>query len=345
MRHSWANTALLILVILLLLSGFWGLVTSSGRLRWVMGLHGIAGYGLVVLLAWKGRVIVDAFRRGRRELSSPTGMAFLFMAGLLMAILATGLIWSHLGPSRVLGLSTINAHAFLAVGMVALLAWHALARRFVFRIPAARSRRAALRAGGIALAGFGLWLLDRPVQAILNLPGATRRFTGSYETGSLGGVFPPTSWLFDSPPPIDPRRWSLSIDGAVRRPLTLSYEQVLALPADTTTALLDCTGGWYTTQNWLGVNLGWLLDETGLTEDARSIRVESITGYARSFPLDKARRFLLATAVAGQPLGHGHGFPLRLVAPERRGFDWVKWVVHIQVETGPAWVQPPLPLQ
>ena len=53
---------------------------------------------------------------------------------------------------------------------------------------------------------------------------------------------------------------------------------------------------------------------------------------------------VLATQVAGAPLGHGHGFPARLVVPDRRGFDWVKWVVRVHVGRTSHLLQPPLPL-
>jgi DMSO/TMAO reductase YedYZ molybdopterin-dependent catalytic subunit len=56
-----------------------------------------------------------------------------------------------------------------------------------------------------------------------------------------------------------------------------------------------------------------------------------VTGYRWSFPLAEARDFLLATHVGGERLSHGHGFPLRLVAPQRRGFQWVKWVTRIEL--------------
>ena len=51
-----------------------------------------------------------------------------------------------------------------------------------------------------------------------------------------------------------------------------------------------------------------------------------------------------ATRLAGRPLGAGHGFPARLVAPGRRGFWWVKWVTSIEVDPAPWWRQPPFPL-
>ena len=61
----------------------------------------------------------------------------------------------------------------------------------------------------------------------------------------------------------------------------------------------------------------------------------SVTGYRWSLPLEEARAALLATHVSGEPLSHDHGAPLRLVAPDRRGFQWVKWVVRVEVRTAP----------
>jgi DMSO/TMAO reductase YedYZ molybdopterin-dependent catalytic subunit len=110
-------------------------------------------------------------------------------------------------------------------------------------------------------------------------------------------------------------------------------------------ALIDCTGGWYSTQRWSGVPLTHLLDLAGTKPGARSIIVQGVTGYQRAFDLQAARTFLLATHVAGQSLEHGHGFPLRLVAPGHRGFDWVKWVTSIEVSETSYIVQPPVPLQ
>ena len=103
---------------------------------------------------------------------------------------------------------------------------------------------------------------------------------------------------------------------------------------DELVATLDCTGGFYTTQRWRGSSLGRVLDAAGVAAGARHVRVISHTGYRWSFSLDEARGMLLATAT-DRPLSHGHGAPCRLVAPGRRGFQWVKWVVRIELHDDP----------
>ncbi len=73
--------------------------------------------------------------------------------------------------------------------------------------------------------------------------------------------------------------------------------------------------------------------------------MRSSTGYDRRFPIEEAPGLLLATRFGGQALDAGHGFPARLVAPDRRGFWWVKWVVAIEVDGLPFWWQTPFPTQ
>ncbi len=343
MRHPWANIALLILLAVQLFTGFWGLTSGAAPTYWVLWLHGIGAYALVLLLFWKGSIILHVFRR-RPRWNTPR-RAFVVMAGLLLGILATGLAWTIAGPQYVAGFSFMTVHAVLALGLVGLLAWHVVARRFIFRVAPARDRRAVLRLLGVSLAGAAVWGAGRAATQRLGLPAAARRFTGSYETGSQTGVFPVVAWLFDNPAPADLAAWRLTVDGAVAQPLVLSYAQLTALPQAALTATLDCTGGWYSEQVWTGVPLVHLLDAAGISSRAQSITVAAVTGYERRFPLAAARGYLLATQVAGGPLSHGHGAPLRLVAPGERGYNWVKWVAHVTVNESPAIWQPPLPLQ
>ena len=106
------------------------------------------------------------------------------------------------------------------------------------------------------------------------------------------------------------------------------------------TAALDCTGGWWAEPLWSGIRLVRLLPEV---DRELSVVVTSSTGYARRLPLTDD--LLLATSMGGSPLTAGHGAPVRLVVPGRRGYHWVKWVEHVEVVAGPWWAQPPLPLR
>ena len=106
-------------------------------------------------------------------------------------------------------------------------------------------------------------------------------------------------------------------------------------------ALLDCTSGWYAEQDWTGTPLAALIRDTA---GAQSLLVHSATGYSVRLPLTDLDHLLLATHAAGQALRPGHGYPLRLVAPHRRGFWWVKWVDRIELDSRPWWLQSPFPL-
>jgi hypothetical protein len=343
MRYPWANTILLVLVLVLLATGIGGLISGSEQLRGLLWLHSVASYGVVAVLGWKAMIIVYSFRR-RRQLSL-SRLMFVVLTVLLLLTLATGYWWTTYGATYAGGRSVLTWHGFLAIAVFALLLWHVLARRWVLRVNAAHDRRTFLRFVGLGVVGLVLERFIEPAKAHIALAGAQRRFTGSYETGSFTGNFPPTIWLFDDPQPIAVEDWLLSIDGAVDHPMTLTYAQVLELANTSSTALIDCTGGWYSTQAWTGVLLARLLDMAGVKTSARSVTLRGVTGYHRAFELAEARSYLLATHVAGQPLDHGHGFPLRLVAPGHRGFDWVKWVTHIEVSETSHLLQPPVPLQ
>ncbi|HEY6408202.1 MAG TPA: molybdopterin-dependent oxidoreductase, partial [Ktedonobacteraceae bacterium] len=86
---------------------------------------------------------------------------------------------------------------------------------------------------------------------------------------------------------------------------------------------------------WRGTRIGGLLDQANLHKEAQYVSFISVTSYRWSLPLEEARTALLATHIDEIPLSHEHGFPLRLVAPGRRGFEWVKWIKQIEVLTEP----------
>ena len=295
-------------------------------------VHGVLGLSILMITPWKTRVAQRglARRNAKRAVS-------LLLAGLTTTVLATGVLHStgtvnHIGPFTVLWV-----HVATALLIVPLIAWHYEARNTTPR-PADISKRNLIRLGGLTGAAGFLWFgLDRTI-ALGSMAGAERRFTGSHERSSFvpEGV-PVTSWLDDRTPAIDQQTWSLAIeDGSASRSMTLGQLNELASEV---TADLDCTSGWYSRQVWSGVRLDRLIDP-GM---AASIAVWSATGYARRFPVGDLERLWVVTRMGGSPLSPGHGFPARLIAPDRRGFWWVKWVVRIEASQIPWWVQLPYP--
>ena len=94
MRHPWVNTVALVILSALLLTGFFGLTAGAGQFRWILWLHGAAGYALMLMLVWKGQVIVSAFRH--KPGFTFARAAFLLLLLLTLALIATGLVWTTL---------------------------------------------------------------------------------------------------------------------------------------------------------------------------------------------------------------------------------------------------------
>ena len=348
MKFPWANIAILFLGAAELLTGY--LALTHGQPEWVAALHfhRILGFGIVALLFWKGRNILArllVWRLWRRSWL-PYSASLLLLA-LLVTALVLGVAWSHTGPFYFAGISGVSWHIYLSLALTPVLLWHTLRHRYSLRTRFWADRRMVLRLGGLSLAGLALWQVGEMANRLAALPGADRRFTGSYLRGSLAGNgFPATSWLNDSPDPVDPDRWRLRVTGLVELPVELSLADITDNLGESKTlrSTLDCTGGWHTTQDWTGIPLQDVLNLAGVQPQAASITVRSVTGYFRRFSLDEAEGYLLATIVGEETLSHWHGFPLRLVAPGKRGFEWVKWVDSIEVNDTSKWWQPPLPV-
>ena len=325
--------SLALAALLALLTGLISLV--SGHLGdWlIFALHGAAGLWLLLLLWGKVRRVwprVIHLRRWDRR----TVLGLLALLSVVLALVA-GIWWVAGGQLYLAGFNLLNWHIALGFAIAAAILLHMFARAKRLRKRDVTGRRGALHFGALLLGGVALWPAQQVALRVFHLPGAERRFTGSYESGSFAGnTFPTSSWVADAPRPLDPQSWRLSTGGAVGNPRDFSYDELLAAN-DELEATLDCTGGFYSTQRWQGINIGHLLDQIVPHQDASYVSFISVTSYRWSLPLQEARAALLATHAGDEPLSHAHGFPLRLVAPGRRGFEWVKWITRVEVLTAP----------
>ena len=350
MPYPWANVILLFLLAAELATGLFGLVSGSSDRAIYLHLHRILGFSILAVFLWKSRNIFSSLARirrlrGRKASSAPIPYGSLAIVILLALSVGLALAWSHAGPFKFQGFSGVSWHIYVSVPLAPLLLAHAFSKRWTLRPVFWAQRRNFLRTGGLALVGLALWQVVEFTVAGLRLPGSQRRFTGSYAAASFSGNgFPSTSWINDDPERIEPANWSLRVTGHVEREIVLPYDEIAAHETRMT-ATLDCTGGWHSTQHWTGIPLRQILDRAGLKAEAASVTVRSVTGYNRRFSIDESEELLLATTVGDETLSHRHGFPLRLVAPGRRGYQWVKWVTALEVNDTGKWLQSPLPLQ
>lgn len=130
--------------------------------------------------------------------------------------------------------------------------------------------------------------------------------------------------------------YRLTVAGRVSSPLSLSLADLQALPQSDAELAIACVEGWSASAPWSGVRVVELLRLAGAAPGAR-VRVESLeaAGAYRSSVLDRARTrdplTLLALRVRGEPLHPEHGYPVRLIAPNRPGVLQTKWVSRIVV--------------
>ncbi|HEY3188334.1 MAG TPA: sulfite oxidase [Solirubrobacteraceae bacterium] len=158
-------------------------------------------------------------------------------------------------------------------------------------------------------------------------------------------------------PEVDAESFRLTVDGAVRRPLSLALDDLRARPAVTHAVTLECAGNgrahlsprpvsqpWLDeavgTSEWTGTPLAAVLQEAGIADSAVEVLLagadHGVQGgvpqqYERSLPLDEALRpeVLLVWAMNGRPLLPQHGFPLRAIVPAWYGMTHVKWLERI----------------
>jgi DMSO/TMAO reductase YedYZ molybdopterin-dependent catalytic subunit len=130
--------------------------------------------------------------------------------------------------------------------------------------------------------------------------------------------------------------YRLTVEGKVRRRLSFTREELEALPQHEATLPISCVEGWSTTQRWRGVRVRDLLERAGAATDAEA-RVHSLQ-RRRAYRFSDLNRWhahdpdtLLALEVNGEPLHLEHGFPLRLIGPNRPGVMQTKWVARLDV--------------
>ena len=140
-------------------------------------------------------------------------------------------------------------------------------------------------------------------------------------------------------PQVIPASWKLTIDGMVKNPITLSYDDLLARPMievdDTIACVSNWVGGPYVgNARWLGVRLDDLINEAKPSSNADQIMSYSVDDFSAGFPtatLD-GRDAIIAIGMNGEPLPVKNGFPARLIVPGLYGYvSATKWLSRLEL--------------
>jgi len=156
---------------------------------------------------------------------------------------------------------------------------------------------------------------------------------------ALGHLLPVGGWriytISGSMPVFDPRTWRLEITGLVRSPVSLGYDDLLALPRARQVSTFHCVTGWTVRDvHWTGVRFEHLLALARPLPAARAIRFVSLEEpYNDSLTLRQAALpdVMLAYEMDGKPLTRAHGSPARVVIPEMYGYKGVKWLTRMEL--------------
>jgi DMSO/TMAO reductase YedYZ molybdopterin-dependent catalytic subunit len=136
---------------------------------------------------------------------------------------------------------------------------------------------------------------------------------------------------------VDLEKWRLEVNGHVKTPLKLKYEEITSLPSLERDVLLICPGFFANHGRWKGISISELFKMAQGEADVTHVTVRGPRGASEKverFPIQDilSNKVFLAYGVNGQILPQKHGFPLRIVAEGYYGDDWVKFVDVITIE-------------
>jgi len=132
---------------------------------------------------------------------------------------------------------------------------------------------------------------------------------------------------------IDINNYTLQIDGLVEETKNYTYDEVLSHQKYSKVVTLDCTEGWSATVLWEGVLLKDLFDEVKVQPGANTVIFYAVDGYSTSLPLDYIlkNQIILADKINNVTLIPERGYPFELVAEDKLGYKWIKWVTRIEL--------------
>ena len=190
------------------------------------------------------------------------------------------------------------------------------------------SRRGVLVAGGAAVAAVAATTVGQVVPPLERIAVLAPRRPGR---GPQGLPVNKTALAAGVSAAATAPSYRLSVRGA--HPFELTVAELEALPAVDTVLPIACVEGWSRSAHWRGPRLLDLVTRAG-GDDRRRVTVVSLQndGYRTStLTGSQLRHAVLATHLSGQRLTLDHGYPVRLIAPDRAGVLQTKWITRVEI--------------
>ena len=189
----------------------------------------------------------------------------------------------------------------------------------------------------LVLAGLLAGCLGSQQTAPQQLPGAEVR---EYNGKPLSSVNDFRENSIKGPQHVNITDYRLTVDGLVEKKQVFTYDQVLrGFTHYQKVTTLFCVEGWDATILWEGVKVSDLIDAAGPDPRANTVIFTGVDGYTSSEPLDyiNQNNILLAYGMNNITMPAERGFPFELVAEDKWGYKWIKWVTEIQLSDDPTY--------
>lgn len=136
---------------------------------------------------------------------------------------------------------------------------------------------------------------------------------------------------------VDKNSYRLEVTGLVNNPRNYTYNEVISRQNYEKVVKLDCVEGWDVTILWRGILVKDMINEAFPDPNANTVIFYAYDGYSTSFPLDyiQNNNILLAYKMNNATLPPERGFPFQLVAEDKWGYKWIKWITKIELSDDP----------
>ena len=185
----------------------------------------------------------------------------------------------------------------------------------------------------LSLLFFGCGTSNDDTSSLTDLQELTKIEVTEYEGKDLSSLTDFRENSIKGPQYINTDVYTLTIDGLVEQPISLTYDEVLDNQKYTKVATLHCVEGWSVDILWEGILLADLFEAVDIQESADTVIFHSEDGYSTALPLQTImdRQLMIAYKMNGVVLPPERGFPFQLVAEDKLGYKWIKWITRIEL--------------